>query len=127
MSKLEIKQNKKIEVSKFYFLHDGSKTGHPCLVISKDDAKNRYLVIRFDSDKAGDVPKKDRGVRHITKLKHPTDKNVINSYVKNRPMICKRKDLQVLDMVGFSIHQDDSSLIIDISKRKPEYSTSIKK
>ena len=42
---------KKIELGKFYFIHDGSKTGHPGLVIWKDDENNRYLVVRFDSDK----------------------------------------------------------------------------
>ena len=49
---------KNIEVGKFYFIHDGSKTGHPGYVVWKDDEKNRYLVVRFDSDKYGDVPKK---------------------------------------------------------------------
>lgn len=44
---------KLIEVGKFYFVHDGSKTGHPGFVIWKDDDANRYLVIRTDSDKPG--------------------------------------------------------------------------
>ena len=59
---------KNIEIGKFYFIHDGSKTGHPGLIISKDDNANRYLVVRFDSDKFGDIPKIQRGVRHITML-----------------------------------------------------------
>lgn len=70
-------EKKNIEIGKFYFIHDGSKTGHPGFVVWKDDKKNRYLVIRFDSDKFGDVPKKDRGVKHITKLNHPTEKKRI--------------------------------------------------
>ena len=38
---------KAIEIGKFYFVHDGSKTGHPGFVVWKDDEANRYLVVRF--------------------------------------------------------------------------------
>ena len=127
MSKLEIKQNKNIEVGKFYFLHDGSKTGHPCLVISKDDAKNRYLVVRFDSDKFGDTPKKDRGVRHIIKLKYPISKDVINSYVRNRPMLCKRRDIGIKELTNIRIHIDDLIIIQRITKKDPQLSPSLRK
>ena len=48
---------KLIEVGKFYFVHDGSKTGHPGFVVWKDDLANRYLVVRTDSDKSGKVTK----------------------------------------------------------------------
>lgn len=116
-----------IEIGKFYFIHDGSKTGHPGLVVWKDDEANRYLVIRFDSDKAGDVPKTDRGIRHITKLKHPTDDNVVTSYTKNRPMLCKRKDIGIIDLSNMNLHPDDLETINDISKKEPELSPSLKK
>ena len=82
-----------IEVGKFYFIHDGTKTGHPGLIIKANDQENRYLVIRFDSDKYNETPKFKRGVRHITKLKIPISNQVMNSYVHNRPMLCKRKDI----------------------------------
>ena len=49
---------KVIEVGKFYLIHDGSKTGHPGFVVWKDDAINRYILVKFDSDKPGDYPKK---------------------------------------------------------------------
>lgn len=120
-----IQQIKKIEVGKFYFIHDGSKTGHPGLVIWKDDEKNRYLVIRFDSDKFSDIPKKDRGVKHITKLSKPTNPLVMNSYVHNRPMICKRKDIGIL-LGDLSVSKEDMKLINDISKKTPERSPSLK-
>ena len=123
----ENKPIKNIEVGKFYFIHDGSKTGHPGLVISKNDEANRYLVVRFDSDKFGDIPKKDRGVKHLTKLKCSTSKEVMNSYVHNRPMLCKRKDIGIA-LSNLSINnQDDINLINSISKRNPEISRSLKK
>lgn len=117
---------KHIEVGKFYLIFDGSRTGHPGFVVWKDDEKNRYLVLRLDSDKPDEITKEQRHVRHITKLKHPTSKEVINSYVKNRPTMCKRKDISAKSLVGISFHVDDIKMINDISKRKPEYSRSFK-
>ncbi len=117
---------KNIEVGKFYFIHDKSKVGHPGFIIKKDDEKNRYLVVRFDSDKDGEIPKMDRGIRHITKLKHPTDNIVKTSYVHNRPMLCKRKDIGRL-MLNMSVHHDDYKIIEEVSKNPPELSGSFKK
>ena len=116
---------KNIEVGKFYFIHDGSRTGHPGFVLWKDDAANRYLVVRFDSDKPGDIPKKDRGVKHITKLSRPTSKFVINSYVHNRPMLCKRKDIGS-ELTELSLSQEDYLLIKRIGMAKRELSPSFK-
>ncbi|MCR5332496.1 MAG: hypothetical protein K6E11_00500 [Bacilli bacterium] len=117
---------KNIEVGKFYFIHDGSKTGHPGFVVWKDDEKNRYLVIRFDSDKYGDIPKKERGIKHITKLSNPTNPSVMNSYVHNRPMICKRKDIGIL-LVDLMIDSSDIVIIERVSKQTPEKSPSLRK
>lgn len=117
---------KNIEVGKFYFIYDKSCSGHPGLVVWKDDFNNRYLVIRFDSDKPGDETKESRGVRHITKLKHPTDAKVINSYARNRPFLCKRKDIGKC-LEDLSLHRDDFELIRSISTREPELSSSLKK
>ena len=119
--------SKNIEVGKFYFIHDGSKTGHPGYVVWKDDEVNRYLVVRFDSDKKEEIPKSERGVRHITKLSHTTDENIVNSYVRNRPMLCKRKDFGILDFSNMHLHPDDLEIVSEISKREPELSPSLKR
>ena len=126
MESTDNKSIKNIEVGKFYFVHDGSKTGHPGYVVQKDDEANRYLIIRFDSDKYGDVPKFQRGVRHITMLSHPTCDGVMNSYVHNRPMLCKRKDIGN-EIIGLTIHSDDTSLIEIISNNNPEMSPSTRR
>lgn len=118
---------KNIEVGKFYLIHDGSKTGHPGFVVWKDDEANRYLVIRTDSDKLGKITKTEKHERHITKLKHPTDEKVLNSYVHNRPMMCKRKDIGSKELLGMAFHKDDMDLINKISKRKPEYTPTFNK
>ena len=117
---------KNIEAGKIYFIHDGSKTGHPGYIVWKDDNRNRYLVIRFDSDKIGEVPKKDRGVKHITRLSHPTEKGIVNSYVHNRPMLCKRKDIGK-EKIDMHISKEDYKIIFKISKKPIEYSPSTRK
>ena len=126
MSQSKIKHIKNIEVGKFYYIHDGSKSGHPGFIVWKNDEKNRYLVIRTDSDKPGDIPKKDRGVKHITELKHRTSKNVAKSYLRNRPMICRRKDIGKI-MSDLAIYNDDMEIVKNISKRKPELSPSFRR
>ena len=118
---------KNIEVGKFYLVHDGSKTGHPGFVVWKNDETNRYLVIRTDSDKPGVKTKEQKGEKHITKLKHPTEDKVANSYVHNRPMMCKRKDIGSKELIGMHFHDDDLELIKNISKRNPEYSPTFNK
>ena len=120
------KPKKNIELGKFYFIHDGSKTGHPGLVVFKDDENNRYLVIRTDSDKVGDIPKEKRGVKHITKLSHTTDDKIVNSYVRNRPMLCKRKDFGTIDLSHLRINKEDQHIVDMISKRTPQLSPSLK-
>ena len=120
-------QVKVITVGEFYFIHDGSQTGHPGFILSKDDENNRYLVARFDSDKYSDKKTKiERGVRHITKLIKPTNQNVKNSYVHNRPMICKRKDIGI-KLFDLSLSDEDIVLISKIANANPEYSPSLRK
>ncbi len=120
------KNIRNIEIGKFYFLHDGSHRGHPCLIVAKDDENNRYLVIRFDSDKFGVPTKRERGVKHITMLSTPTTKDVKNSYVHNRPMKCKRKDIGI-ELPNFRLNRKDKKLIEEISKRKEELGPSLRK
>ena len=118
---------KNIKVGKFYLVHDGSKTGHPGYVIWKDDSKNRYLVIRTESDKSGNVSKRDLNRQHLIDLKHPTDKNVIKSYIRTKPMLCKRKDIGSKELIDMRIHPDDMKIVLIVSKRNPQYSRSFKK
>ena len=115
-----------IQVGKFYLIHDKSKHRHPGYILEKDDQNNRYLVARFDSDKANDVPKFSRGVRHITQLLHPTEKNIVRSYVRNRPFLCKRKEIGI-ELKDLSINPEDLELVKSIAKNNPELSGSLRK
>ena len=118
-------KTKTINLNRFYFIHDDSKTGHPGFIVWKNDALNRYLVVRTDSDKKGEISKKERGLKHITELKHKISKNVVRSYIRNRPMLCKRKDIGIL-LPDLFIHPDDMPKIIKVSKNKKELSRSLR-
>ena len=119
--------NKVIEVGKFYLIHDGSKTGHPGLVVWKDDEANRYLVIRTESDKPGKTTKRELERQHLIDLKHPTDNAVVKSYIRTRPMMCKRRDIGSKELAGMSIHPEDQNLIDEVSQKQPQYSKSFNK
>lgn len=118
---------KNIEIGKFYLVFDGSKTGHPGLVIWKDDVANLYLVIRTESDKEGKVSKRTLERQHLIDLKHPTDHSVIKSYVRTKPMMCRRKDIGKKELIGMQIHRDDQHIVDMVSKRTPQYSKSFNK
>ena len=118
---------KNIEIGKFYLIHDGSKTGHPGFVIWKNDEANLYLVVITESDKNGNASKRKNDKRHLTDLSHPTEEKVVKSYVKNRPMLCKRKDIGSKELIGMIIHHDDKPIIEEISKRKPMLGPTLRK
>lgn len=118
-------RNKTIDLNRFYFIHDDSKTGHPGFIVWKNDELNRYLVVRTDSDKKGEKSKKERGLKHITELKHTISKNVERSYIRNRPMLCKRKDIGIL-LPDLFVHPDDMPKIIKVSKNRKELSRSLR-
>ena len=120
----EEKKTKVIEVGKFYLIHDGSKTGHPGFVVWKDDEENRYLVVLTESDKDGNASKREKDKRHLTDLDYPTEEKVIKSYIKNRPMMCRRRDIGGKELVGMSFHPSDMEKVNNVSKQKPQLSPS---
>lgn len=118
---------KNIEIDKFYLIHDGSDTGHPGLVVQKDDINNKYLVIITESDKEGNMSKREADKRHLTDLSCPTDSTVVKSYVKNRPMLCKRRDIGSKELVDMKIDEADMEIINTIKLKNPRFSPSFKK
>ena len=107
---------KNIEVGKFYFIHDGSNTGHPGLVVWKNDEFNLYLLIKF-----GTTPNKNN-----KPLNHSIGGGATKSYIYKRPYLAKRKDLSLTHECDFS-YKDDNLLVTMISQLKPIESKSIKR
>ena len=118
--------SKTIEIGKFYLIHDGSKTGHPGFVVRKDDEINRYLVVITESDKIGNVSKREADKRHLTDLDYPTENKVAKSYIKKRPMLCKRKDIGK-ELLGMSFHPNDYDKVEFVSKQVPIKAPSLRK
>ncbi len=116
-----------IEIGKFYLIFDGSKTGHPGYIAWKDEKNNRYLVILTESDKNGNKSKRETNKRHLTDLNHPTEPRVVRSYIKKRPMLCRRKDIGKKELVGMKFHKDDLEKVRFVLKQKPVMSPSNKK
>ena len=96
---------KKIKKGKFYHIHEGSPTGHPGMVYWKNDKRNLYLALTTDS-KAGD---------HRTKLKFPTSKDVSESFINNRPLLAKRKNIGG-ERVGMKFDKRDKDIVKTISR-----------
>ena len=109
------KYNKHIEKGKFYHFHEGSQTGHPGMVYSKSDKRNLYLALTTDSTPG----------KHRTKLIVPTEGKINRSYVNNRPLLAKRKDIgSSHSEMKFS--KKDKMLLKIISRRDYRESPNIK-
>ena len=58
-------------------------------------------------------------------LVHPTSYDVKNSYVHNRPMLCKRKDIGS-ELLNILVHDEDTIIIEKVSANAPEMSPSLR-
>lgn len=103
MSKKKI-YKKHLEKGRFY-----SVNKHPGLIVIKNDKKNVFIAVI-----TGTSPH-----RHQTKLKHPTEKSIKESFVNNRPIQGKRKNFGSKELIGTRIHPEDRITIKIISRRKP--------
>ena len=108
---------KNIEVGKFYLIHDGSPSGHPGLIIWKDDNANLYLAIKF-----GTTSNKEN-----TEFKYPIGQNTGKSYYYKRLFLRKRKDFGSNELTQLSIQSDDIKVLIGtMNYLNPVYSKNIK-
>ena len=106
MSKKKI-YSKHLEKGKFYIHSDGHK-GHPALLFSKIDKKNKYLILVFTSSP---------GPRRV-KLKHSIEPEKISqSFVHKNPTIAKRGELGRKPLEGIKIHNDDKIIVKIIIKK----------
>ena len=103
MSK-KIIYRKHLEKGRFY-----SVLKHPGLIVFKNDRKNFYLAIVTGTSMK----------RHQTKLSHPTEPHIKESFVNNRPIQGKRKHFGSKELIGMRIHPDDRIIVKVIKRRKP--------
>lgn len=106
------KFSKHIQKGRFYHIHEGSPTGHPGMIYWKNDRKNLYLAFTTDTSNG----------QNRTKLTVPTEKGVSESYVNNRPLLAKRKNIGGI-RPNLKFNKNDRKLLKEVSK-KPFRSTS---
>lgn len=107
---------KNIEVGKFYFIHDGSKTGHPGFVVWKDDEKNLYLVIKFGTTSNDNNFSFGRPVGDKTTM----------SFVYKKMFLGKRKDFDRRVLKDMHISNEEVGILLKkISMQNPTWSTNI--
>lgn len=110
------KSIKNIEVGKFYFIHDGSKTGHPGYIVWKDDQANLYLAIKFGTSCN----------EHNYKFDRPLGKKAKASYVYRRLFLGKRKDFNKRILNDMFITDEESEDILNqMDYLNPVFSTNI--
>lgn len=71
-----------IEIDKYYLIHDGSKTGHPGVIIWKDDECNLYLAVKIGTSRNN----------NNKLLLESVSNDQVAHYVYNKPFLGKRKD-----------------------------------
>lgn len=107
---------KNIEVGKFYFIHDGSKTGHPGLIVWKDDKKNLYLAIKFRTTQN----------EHNICFKRPIGKKAKTSYMYRRSFLGKRKDYDKRISNDMWLDKEETEFLINnIDLTNPVFSKNI--
>ncbi len=100
------KYKKHLEKGRFYHFHEGSKSGHPGLIFWKNDKRNLYLAITFDSSSG----------QHRIKLRIPIGKDVHQSYAYSRPILAKRKNVGG-KRIGLKVDKSDKDLIRATSQK----------
>lgn len=109
-------QIKNLSVGKFYLIHDGSKTGHPGLIVWKNDSLNVYIAAKI-----GTSPRKDN-----IPLQQNITKNTKN-YLYKRLFIGKRKDFGSKEFVDLKVTNEIKNMIGEIKNNAPLFSPNVSK
>ena len=107
---------KKLEVRKFYLIHDASETGHPGVIIWKSDDKNLYLAIKFGSSKND----------HNILYKRPIGNGIKQSFVYKKAFLGKRKDFYKIPFSDMNLSEEEiAELLKNIDLNDPNYSKNV--
>ena len=107
---------KVIDEGYFYFIYDGSKKGHPGLIVWKDEFHNLYLAIKFGTTKN----------KENVLFKYPIGGKAKQSYVYKRFFLIKRKDISKTKFLDLRIKDSDlNDLLNKMDWQNPKYSKGI--
>lgn len=106
--------SKTIEVGKFYFIHDGSKSGHPGYIVWKDEERNLYIAIKFGTTKNDD-----------NEILHQRINQSVINYIYKRLFVGKRKDFKKEEFRDFYFTDEIAKKYKEIRKNKFKYSKNV--
>ena len=107
-------QIKKLEIGKFYLIHDGNKTGHPGFIVWKDDTRNIYIAIKFGTTKnKNNIP-----------LQNKID-NKRRRFIYKRLFVGRRKDFGKIQFEQFVLTDEVVSYFRQIKENNLVFSTNV--
>ena len=109
-------ETKSLQVGKFHFLHDGSQTGHPGIIVWKNDEKNIYLAIKVGTSSN----------EHNTPYYRPLGERATQSFIYKRLFLGKRKDYDKRELPDMVLTDDEVASILDtMDLFNPVYSNNL--
>lgn len=116
----------KLEIGKFYNVHDGSPIGHPGQIAEANPEEDIYLCITLGSlteeeFKSG-VKRKD-----FIFLSEKTSEGVYKSLIHKRPFIGARDDYGDVEYINIKISNEDLKIVEQILKKTPRIGFWLKK
>lgn len=116
ISSVTTKPTKTIEVGKFYLVFEGSKNGHPGLIVWKNDDHNLYLAIKFGTS----ANKNNRSINFS--LREGDKENL----VYNKLFLGKRKNIGKNELTEMKISEDKlKELLVNLDLLNPSNSPDI--
>jgi len=107
---------KSLQVGKFHFLHDGSQTGHPGIIVWKSDERNLYLAIKI-----GTSPNKNNSL-----YCRPLAGDVSQSYIYRRLFLGKRKDFDSRELPNMEMSDEEvDSILESVDFDNPVFSSNL--
>lgn len=94
---------KSLNVGEFHFIHDGSKTGHPGIIVWKSDEKNLYLAI-----KVGTSP----NIHNIPFLR-ALGERASQSFIYKRLFLGKRKDFDRRELPDMEMSDEEVNTLLE--------------
>ena len=118
--------NTKLEVGKFYNVHDQSEKGHPGRIEKADEINDQYLAVTTRSLTKEEY-KSGKWKKQYVELNVPTSKDVYKSILHKKPFKGSRLDFGNKEFTNLKIHKTDEKKVAQIKNKKPRLGVWFKK
>ena len=110
----------KLEIGKFYNVHDGSINGHPGRIEKIDEINDIFVSTTTGSMSKEEYERNPIRNNH-EELIHSTDNKVYKSFINKKPFIGSRDDYGDKQYPDMKYHKDDLPKVDRVLKRKPRF------